>query len=289
MIMRKKFIRSFVFAGVLALSGCNSANIVIENVNSANKVIVTPEMSKTFEGQLPLDLQVPAGEVGQRLLREYGAIFVVKGGAVAPRTVIFKDEAEVAAWQASVPVSKETIGGVEIVLQTPAMNALKKAVNEARENKLSITPRGIDAARRSYKDTEELWASRVNPGLQHWEGKGRLSKETAAHIRSLSPFEQVPEIFKLEADGLFFSKDLSKSIIFSVAPPGSSQHLSMLALDVSEFDDPKIREILAHHGWFRTVVSDLPHFTYLGSSEQELPGAGLKKAEKDGQVFWIPG
>jgi len=43
-------------------------------------------------------------------------------------------------------------------------------------------------------------------------------------------------------------KSLDKSIIYSVAPPGASQHLSMLALDVKEFQNAKVRETLARHG-----------------------------------------
>jgi hypothetical protein len=62
----------------------------------------------------------------------------------------------------------------------------------------------------------------------------------------------------------------------------------MLAFDVNEFDNPRVREILAKHGWFQTVLSDLPHFTYLGLKEKDLPKHGLKQVEVDGQIFWIP-
>jgi hypothetical protein len=98
----------------------------------------------------------------------------------------------------------------------------------------------------------------------------------------------VPEIFKLESNGMFFSKDLSKSIIYSVAPPGTSQHISLLSLDVSEHENARVRGILAKHGWFQTVVSDLPHFTFLGVPENQLSSLGLKKTNDDGRVFWIP-
>ena len=50
----------------------------------------------------------------------------------------------------------------------------------------------------------------------------------------------------------------------------------------------RVREILATHGWFQTVLSDLPHFTFLGLNEDQLPGHGLKRVKVDGQVFWIP-
>ena len=159
---------------------------------------------------------------------------------------------------------------------------------EASQNGVSITPRGDDAARRSYADTVELWASRVNPGLEHWSGKGRITPADVQKIKALSPYDQVPEIFRLESQGMYFSKDLSKSIIYSVAPPGSSQHLSMLALDVSENDNPKVREILAKHGWYQTVVSDLPHFTFLGVPESDLAKLGLKRTTDGGRTFWIP-
>jgi hypothetical protein len=39
-------------------------------------------------------------------------------------------------------------------------------------------------------------------------------------------------------------------------------------------------------------VSDLPHFTFLGRREAELPGLGLRRATMvvDGQeyAFWVP-
>ena len=57
---------------------------------------------------------------------------------------------------------------------------------------------------------------------------------------------------------------------------------------ITEFDNPRVREILAKHGWFQTVLSDLPHFTFLGLKEKDLPKHGLKSVEADGQAFWIP-
>ena len=62
----------------------------------------------------------------------------------------------------------------------------------------------------------------------------------------------------------------------------------MLAIDVKQFADKQVREILARHGWFQTVQSDQPHFTYLGVAESELPARGLKPVEVGGQKFWIP-
>lgn len=239
-----------------------------------------------FIDNLPADFVQPTDDVGYRMLKEYGAVFVTR--AIAPKTVVFKNEAEVIEFQSAVQSSRETIGGVGIELQSAAMKALKDAVAEAAQSNLTITPRGAEAAKRSYQGTVELWASRVDPGLEHWKTQGRITDAEALRIKSLTPFEQVPEIFKLESQGIFFSKDLSKSIIYSVAPPGTSQHLSMLALDVDEFENAQVRSILVRHGWHQTVVSDLPHFSFLGAPESELTKLGLKKVTNSGRVFWVP-
>ena len=41
-------------------------------------------------------------------------------------------------------------------------------------------------------------------------------------------------------------------------------------------------------GWFQTVKSDMPHFTYLGLAEQDLPARGLRSVLVGKQLFWIP-
>jgi hypothetical protein len=62
----------------------------------------------------------------------------------------------------------------------------------------------------------------------------------------------------------------------------------MLALDVSQFSNNRVRRILARHGWFQTVKSDMPHFTYLGLEEKDLPSRGLRSVRFGEQLFWIP-
>jgi hypothetical protein len=222
------------------------------------------------------------------LLREYGSVFIARGGVTPPPKIVFADQAEVIEFQSSVAIGSAVIGGFELALQGAAMEALLAAIKEAESQKLTISPRGQDSARRDYDGTVALWASRVEPALDHWVTNGRLEISDAEGIRSLTPFQQVPEILRLEAGGVWFAKDLSKSIIYSVAPPGTSQHLAMLAFDVKEFADANVREVLSRHGWFQTVVSDMPHFTYLGVAKSELDGLGLKKVNSSDQEFWVP-
>ncbi|MEO7538890.1 MAG: hypothetical protein ABIV21_02600, partial [Pyrinomonadaceae bacterium] len=201
-----------------------------------------------FLRALPRGFQMPGDEAGNLLLREYGSVFVARDGAVPPIKVVFTADEDVRAFQSSTAISTETIGGHRIKLQRPAMTALKAAITEARRYRLSITPRGADSGSRGYDQTVSLWASRVDPGLAHWVAKGRITKADVKRIKSLTPYQQVPEILRLEQSGIYFSKDLSKSIIYSVAPPGTSQHLSMLAFDVAEFDNVRVRAVLAKYG-----------------------------------------
>lgn len=240
-----------------------------------------------FLATLPSEMTFSGDPVQSLLLREYGAMFVARG-VVVPTKIVFRDEPEVKAFQDSLETSSEIIDGFAVELQAPAMEALRAAIAEAGSNGLSISPRGSDSARRGYLETVDLWKSRVDPALKHWVANGNLDEAEAGRIAELLPFEQVPEVLALEAKGIYFAKDLSKSIIYSVAPPGTSQHLSLLALDVKEFDDPAVRELLAKHQWFQTVVSDLPHFTYLGADESELAALGLKQVTSADRKFWIP-
>jgi hypothetical protein len=248
----------------------------------------TSDQDNIFFRNLPDKFVLGNDAAQQRLLREYGAVYVARGGVIAPNKVVFKDEEDVSKFQLKLDIARCEIGGFSVELQAPALDKLRSAAAEAAASGLSITPRGADSARRNYNDTIELWRSRVEPALSHWVEKERITHGQAGEIRALSPFEQVPEIFALEESGIYFAKDLSKSIIYSVAPPGASQHLSLLAFDVAEFDEQVVRAVLSKHYWYQTVASDLPHFTFLGVEEKKLPGLGLKRLVNNDRDFWVP-
>jgi hypothetical protein len=227
--------------------------------------------------------------VERRVLEDYGAIFVASDAVVPPPVCMFTSEADVVKFQNKAKFKAAVVGGAPIELQPAAMDALLAAREEARRQGLDITPRGgTEAARRSYQDTLRLWDTRFLPALSHWRGRGRLSREQVTRLKQLPLRDQVREVLELEKSGIYFSKDFSKSILYSIAAPGTSQHISMLALDVSQFSDARVRRILAAHGWFQTVKSDLPHFTYLGLEENELPSRGLRQVKSGTQLFWIP-
>jgi hypothetical protein len=227
--------------------------------------------------------------VAERILEEYGAMFLAVKKVTPPPVCVFTTEEQVTRFQEAAGYATENIADAEIQLQPEAMKALLKAREEAQKESFDITPRGgTEAARRNYDDSMRLWDTRFLPALDYWHSQERLTAEQVSRLRNLPLHDQVAEVLELEKSGIFFSKDLSKSILYSIAAPGTSQHIAMLALDVTEFQNPRVREILAKHGWFQTVLSDLPHFTFLGLKEKDLPKHGLKSVEAEGQIFWIP-
>ena len=231
----------------------------------------------------------PEDHVARRVLHDYGAMFLGNKNILPPPVCVFTSEAAVTEFQKAAGRAAATIGGDVIELQPAAMAALLKARAVALAEGRDISPRdGAEAARRSFADTVRLWNSRFLPALDHWQELGRLGPGQTDALRRLPIAEQVSEVLELEKDGIFFSKDFSKSVLYSIAAPGTSQHIAMLAFDANEFLDERVRQILADHGWFQTVLSDLPHFTYLGLSEEELPARGLKCVDANGQRFWIP-
>lgn len=83
---------------------------------------------KKFITRLPKKFVVPNDAVGRRILEEYGALFVARGGAVPPNTVIFKNESEVSSYQSGLSKSFKNLGGFTIELQAAAMSAITVTV-----------------------------------------------------------------------------------------------------------------------------------------------------------------
>jgi hypothetical protein len=251
--------------------------------------VVESILKEKYRTDLAHVCPVDTDPVAARVFRDYGAIFVSNNGGQIPGSCIFDTEAHVYNFQQGMKPDVATIHGVEIMLQKAAMAALLDARQEALGKGLDISPRGgSEAASRSYERTVSLWNSRFAPALSYWTAKGRIKRDEAEMARRSPIRRQVEMVLAWEQKGLFFSKDLSKSILFSVAAPGASQHIFMLAFDVDQFANKQVRQILAKHGWFQTVKSDLPHFTFLGVKESDLSSLGLIPVVSGGQTFWIP-
>lgn len=249
----------------------------------------------------------------KRLLQEYGTVFLandklnihgfvsvgfgfrvpiitVNKIEIPPKCIL--DDAGVTAFQAKLKTKTATVGGTSITLQEVAMDDLLLAEAEIKKAGLTLTPRGgSTAASRTFADTKTFWDKKVKAGLAHWKGqtKGGVKFDDAAKdLLKLPIKDQIKKVLELEDKGFFFSLSFDKTILQSVAAPGASQHLWLLALDIKEHSDNRVSKILAQFGWFQTIKSDLPHFTYLGLQESQLGSLGLKKETSHSQEFWVP-
>ena len=227
--------------------------------------------------------------LARRVLFEYGSIFTSTTNVRLPGTCIFSDSDEVEHFQAKLKTRRLTFGYTEIELQAAAIEQLENARAEATRLGLRISPLdGKIAGRRSYEDTVRIWNSRFHRALDHWVRRGKIQPEDAEKARSASIRKQVDMVVAWESRGYYFSTNFSKSIFYSVAPPGTSQHLSLLAFDVVESGNPSVRKLLNKYGWFQTIRTDQPHFTFLGVAESELPRRGLKNIIHQGNSYWVP-
>ena len=149
----------------------HTPDIKNENTSVTNANVNTMDKKTDavgFRANLPDGFRNPSDDAGKLLLKEYGSVFVARGGVTPPKTVVFKDQAEVSAFQSALKTSSETVGSFSLELQSAAMDGLQKAIGDAKNTGLSITPRDKDSAKRSYDETIELWNSRVDPALKHW-------------------------------------------------------------------------------------------------------------------------
>lgn len=231
---------------------------------------------------------IESDAIEERVFREYGAVFI-SHGVSSPQRCVFNSESEVNRFQSELKTESLSISGTRIELQQAAAKALRNAVDEAEKAGKSITPLdGAIAGKRNFSDTVRIWNSRFYRALDHWVLKGKITREEANYATTLPVKDQVKRVMAWEASGYYFSTNFSMSIFNSVAPPGTSQHLSLLAFDVFESSDPVVRQIMNKYGWFQTIRSDEPHFTFIGVSESELPRRGLTPLKRGSRTYWIP-
>jgi LAS superfamily LD-carboxypeptidase LdcB len=235
-----------------------------------------PSLIKTI--QSPLD---------KRLLSEYGTVFVNQEEVNLPSKIIFSNAEDYGLYRSKLNLK---VAVASCSLQAQAAIALQKAIKHASQEGITISPRGDDSCIRSYELTEKLWLSRVNPNLDYYTKAGKLSTKEAEKVRKAKLPEQINLVLDLEKKkGLLFDKYRQTSILNSVAAPGSSQHLTGLAFDLRQFEQPRAREIMNQNGWYQTVANDLPHFTYLGKiTPEQLKESGILSKKIGQYTFLVP-
>jgi len=244
---------------------------------------------KEAEWNLEKFCPVSTKPVAARVLETYGAMYVATESITLPKVCVYDGEASFLEYRKDIKTSRMLLADVDLEFQESAAAALRLANTEIQQRGLRITPLdGAIAGPRTYGDTLQLWNSRFFPALDFWIKRGRLSEADRLYVGGLDLEKKVEKVLEWESQGIFFSTDRTRSIMTSTAPPGSSQHLALMALDVVEYWNSDVRSALNRNGWFQTVVGDPPHFTYLGVPETELPSRGLRAVSKGGFQFWVP-
>ena len=252
---------------------------------AAAKAEKVSKRKNDFEKVCPID----KSSFAKKVLSEYGAMFVTSDKVISPPTCRFLDDGEVASFQSKLNMNSVVVHGIQMQLQKAAADALNAVVADAVGQGIRIrTLDGAIAGARSYSDTVRLWNSRFATALRYWSGRRRISPEEAEAIIEIPLEQQVERVMAWESQGMMFGTNRRSSIFASTAPPGASQHLSLIAIDIAPPLTPTVIALMNAHGWFQTVKGDKPHFTFLGLTEKELPGRGLKALIFDGTLYWVP-
>jgi LAS superfamily LD-carboxypeptidase LdcB len=182
------------------------------------------------------------------LLRFYGTVFINQNLAIKlPEKVILENEIETQSFQDTMNMALVD-GTQECYLQKTAAEALNKAKTLAN---ISLKSGYTGDCLRSYATNLRFWNKYANNQTLDQVKSGKETK-----------------------------------ILGLVAPPGTSQHLWGLAIDL-QVSTPAQGQALNENGWFQTVVNDQPHWTYLGWSEDELPKFGLQQKIVQGIKYWV--
>ncbi|RCJ15295.1 peptidase M15 [Nostoc sp. ATCC 43529] len=183
------------------------------------------------------------------LLRTYGSVFVNQDVAIKlPPKEIFANEKETQDFQTTLTMG-HVDGTKDCYLQKSAADALNKA--RKLENIPLKSGYGSGDCTRTFNTNLRFWHKYAN-------------NQTLARVQ----------------------QGTETKILGVVAPPGTSQHLWGLAIDL-RVSSQQQRKALNENGWFQTVENDVPHWTYIGLSEDKLPLFGLKNKLVRGISYWV--
>jgi len=236
-----------------------------------------------------LECAIEADPLAKRVLPEYGSMFAAADSIQLPPKCVFRDSGEVAVFQSRINSAQARVAGGSLELQPAALEAYQniRFGAEVRGLKISLLD-GPLASKRNYNDTVRIWNTRFVPALDYWVALGVIDFGESYAARNAPLVEQAKKVIEWESRGYKFGTRRSKSIFASTAPPGTSQHLSMIAVDIAEYSNVDVRLAMNVGGWYQTVIDDPPHFTFLGIVESDLPQRGLKQVVSGGFSYWVP-
>ncbi|WP_242056305.1 MULTISPECIES: D-alanyl-D-alanine carboxypeptidase family protein [unclassified Nostoc] len=230
-------------------SGCNTnvQESVLSTSGSSQPLTQQERFVSTITQKLKVIPQL--GTYEYTLLRSYGAAFVNPSNDVKlPDKVLLTTEEETQEFQTQLTLEK-VVGTNDCYLQKAAADALNKA-----------------------KIQQHI-------PLKSGYGKSDCTRNFATNLRFWQKYANNTTLEKVK-------EGKETAILGVVAPPGASQHLWGLAIDLG-VNNQKQRQVLNQNGWFQTVVKDVPHWTYLGIPAEDLPKFGFKNQVVQGITYWL--
>lgn len=199
--------------------------------------------------QSKLPIVPPAGNYEYILLRAYGAAFINPNPEIKlPPKIVFADDKEVKAFQATLTMGKVNNTN-DCYLQKAAANAFNRA------------------------------KAQVAIALKSGYGASDCTRDFATNLRFWRKYAHNKTLEKIK-------EGKETKILGIVAPPGASQHLWGLAIDL-QVTNAKQKQALYQNGWFQTVEDDIPHWTYLGEPLDKLAELGLQNKVVRGASYWV--
>ena len=173
-LMRLSSVLLTVFIPVVCLSQIGSGQPVAP---SSFEAFLTQRFRQTQpEWSLESLCPITTSAVAARVFREYGSVFAAADSVTLPAVCVYPGEAAVIKFQKGIKTRSIETGGIQIDLQEDASDALERAINQAAEIELTITPLdGAIAGSRSYGDSLRLWNGRFFRALDHWTRVGKLT------------------------------------------------------------------------------------------------------------------
>lgn len=191
----------------------------------------------------------PAGNYEYVLLRAYGAAFINPNPEIKlPPKIVFVDDKEVKAFQATLKMGKVNNTN-DCYLQKAAADAFNRA------------------------------KAQVAIALKSGYGASDCTRDFATNLRFWKKYARNKTLDQVK-------EGKETKILGIVAPPGASQHLWGLAIDL-QVTNAKQKQALYQNGWFQTVEDDIPHWTYLGEPLDKLAELGLQNKVVRGASYWV--
>ncbi|MGH7999085.1 MAG: D-alanyl-D-alanine carboxypeptidase family protein [Brasilonema sp.] len=183
------------------------------------------------------------------LLRAYGSVFVNQIPTIKlPQKVLFTNDQETKQFQLTL-----TMGKVNNASNCDLQKSAADAFNQAQMQVQIPLKSGYGASdcTRSFATNLRFWRKYANNNTLEQVRQGKETK-----------------------------------ILGIVAPPGASQHLWGLAIDLRVSNEAQI-QALNQNGWYRTVEYDVLHWTYVGLPPEKLTEFGFQNKIVEGINYWV--